>query len=86
MFSLLLLEASLPHLVLARFSAETSEEFKTLISDTRLAVCEVKPSQGRLDGMPWLSVMNCCTIPALLVDTQTDCLDSPNKWCFRLYW
>ncbi len=86
MFSLVLLEASLPHLALAWFSPETSEEFNTLISDTRLAVGEVKPNQCRLDGMPWLSVMDCCSIPALLVDTQTDCLDSPNKWCFGLYW
>ena len=42
MFSLVLLEASLPHLALARFSSETSEEFNALISDTCLAVGEVK--------------------------------------------
>lgn len=56
MFSLVLLEASLPHLALARSSPETSEEFNTLISDNRLAIGEVKRlNQCRLDGMPGLS-------------------------------
>lgn len=52
MFSLVLLEASLPHLALAEFSPETSEEFNTLISDTCKAIGEVKRNQCRLDGMP----------------------------------
>lgn len=33
MFSLVLLEASLPHLAMDMFSPETSEVFNTLISD-----------------------------------------------------
>ena len=40
MFSLVLLEASLPHLALTTFSPET-KEFNTLISGNSLAVCEV---------------------------------------------
>lgn len=41
MFSLVWLEASLPHLAMAKSSPETSEVFNILISDTRLAVGEV---------------------------------------------
>lgn len=52
MFSLILLEASLPHLSLPRFSLQTSEEFNTLINDTCLAVGAVKLNQYRLDGIP----------------------------------
>ncbi len=89
MFSLVLLEASLPHLALAIFSPETSEEFNALIINPCLAVGGVKQNQCGLDGMSPLSQNASDELQhyplQMLVDTQTDCLSSPSKWCFMLY-